>query len=261
MPGLTTIDPYPDHHRPPQIAAEEWALRVRLAAAYRVVDMLGWSEVIMNHISVRVPGPETHFLINPYGLSYDEVTASNLLKIDMHGHKAAPSDYPFNPAGFVIHSAIHAARDDAHAVMHTHTTAGTAVATKAHGLRHDSFYAAQLYGRVAYHDYEGLSIRMGEQERIVASLGDKPCLIMRNHGLLTVGRTVAEAFWQLWRLQRACEAQVMIDAMAGEDTAVSPDLARQNVADADGYSAGAVEDKMLDALVRKAARRDPTYAT
>jgi ribulose-5-phosphate 4-epimerase/fuculose-1-phosphate aldolase len=255
------IDPYPAGHRPFHIAAEEWESRVRLAAAYRVVDMLGWSEVIMNHISVRVPGPETHFLINPYGLGYDEVTASNLLKIDTRGHKVTPSDYPFNPAGFVIHSAIHAARADAHAVMHTHTTAGTAVATKAHGLRHDSFYASQLYGRVAYHDYEGLSVRLGEQERIVASLGDKPCLIMRNHGLLTVGRSIAEAFWQLWRLQRACEAQVMTDALAGDNIPMPHDVMLQNVADADGYSAGAVEDKMLDSLARKAARRDPSYAT
>ena len=255
------IDPYPTTHRPMQISEDEWALRVRLAAAYRVVDMLGWSEVIMNHLSVRVPGPEAHFLINPYGLLYEEVTASNLLKIDTRGRKVVPSEYPFNPAGFVIHAAIHAARADAHAVMHTHSTAGTAVATKAHGLRRDSFYAAQLYGRVAYHDYEGLSIRLGEQDRIVASLGDKPCMIMRNHGLLTVGPSIAAAFWQLWRLQRACEAQVLTDAMGGPNVAVPHDLALQAVADADGYSAHAVEDKMLDALARKAFRRDPSYAT
>jgi ribulose-5-phosphate 4-epimerase/fuculose-1-phosphate aldolase len=254
------IAPYPTHHRPSPVAAAEWELRVRLAAAYRVFDMLGWSEVIMNHISVRVPGPETHFLINPYGLHYEEVTASNLLKIDTDGNKIAPSEFPFNPAGFVIHSAIHGAREDAQAVMHTHTTAGMAVATKAHGLRHESFYAAQLYGRVAYHDYEGVSVRLGERERIVASLGDKPCLIMRNHGLLTVGPSIAHAFWQLWRLQRACEAQVMTDAMAGDNVAMPHALALQSVADADGYSRGDVENQMLDALVRKLTRRDPSYA-
>ena len=254
------IDPYPQHHRPPEIAAEEWALRVRLAACYRVVDLLGWSEVIMNHISVRVPGPEGHFLINPYGLHYEEMTASNLLKIDVHGTKISDSPHPFNPAGFVIHAAIHTSRADAHAVIHTHTTAGTAVATKAHGLRHDSFYAAQLYGRVAYHDYEGLSLRLGEQERIVASLGSKPLMIMRNHGLLAVGGTIAEAFWQLWRLQRACEAQVLTDAMAGENVPVPLEIMARNVTDADSYSAGAVEDKMLDALARKVARRDLSYA-
>jgi ribulose-5-phosphate 4-epimerase/fuculose-1-phosphate aldolase len=254
------IDPYPTHHRPANIGAEEWELRVRLAACYRVVDLLGWSEVIMNHISVRVPGPEGHFLINPYGLHYEEMTASNLLKIDVHGKKISDSPHPFNPAGFVIHAAIHQSRDDAHAVMHTHTTAGTAVATKEHGLRHDSFYAAQLYGRVAYHEYEGLSLRLGEQERIVASLGDKPLMIMRNHGLLAVGKTIAEAFWQLWRLQRACEAQVLTDAMAGANLKVPLEIMHRNVADADGYSAGAVEDKMLDALARKVARKDLSYA-
>jgi ribulose-5-phosphate 4-epimerase/fuculose-1-phosphate aldolase len=254
------IDPYPLEHRPSHIGAEEWALRVRLAACYRVVDLLGWSEVIMNHISVRVPGPEGHFLINPYGLHYEEMTASNLLKIDVQGNKISESPHPFNPAGFVIHAAIHTSRANAHAVIHTHTTAGTAVATKEHGLRHDSFYAAQLYGRVAYHDYEGLSLRLGEQERIVASLGDKPLMIMRNHGLLAVGETIASAFWQLWRLQRACEAQVLTDAMAGPNIPVPLEITRRNVTDADSYSAGAVEDKMLDALVRKVARRDLSYA-
>ncbi len=144
--------------------------------------------------------------------------------------------------------------------MHTHTTAGTAVATKARGLRHDSFYAAQLYGRVAYHEYEGVSVHLGEQERIVASLGDKPCLIMRNHGLLTVGPSIAHAFWQMWRLQRACEAQVMTDAMVGENVPLPHDLLLRNVADADGYSRGDVENKMLDALARKLARVDLSYA-
>jgi ribulose-5-phosphate 4-epimerase/fuculose-1-phosphate aldolase len=254
------IDPYPLRHRPLHIAAAEWDLRVRLAACYRVVDLLGWSEVIMNHISVRVPGPEGHFLINPYGLHYEEVTASNLLKIDVEGRKISDSPHPFNPAGFVIHSAIHMSRGNAHAVMHTHTTAGTAVATKEHGLRHDSFYAAQLHGRVAYHEYEGLSLRLGEQERIVASLGDNPLMIMRNHGLLAVGATIAEAFWHMWRLQRACEAQVMTDAMAGANLPVPAAIMQRNVADADSYSRHDVEGKMLDALARKVARRDLSYA-
>lgn len=253
-------DPYPMDHRPSGIAPEEWALRVRLAACYRVVDMLGWSEVIMNHISLRVPGPEHHFLINPYGLLYDEVNASNLLKIDAEGRRIGPSDHPFNPAGFVIHSAIHMAREDAHAIMHTHTTAGTAVATKQGGLRQDSFYAVQLTGRVAYHEYEGLSVHLDEQERLVASLGDKPLMIMRNHGLMSVGPSVAHAFWHMWRLQRACEAQVMTDAMAGENNPVARQIALRNVEDADGYSRGDVENKMLDALARKVARRDLSYA-
>ena len=254
------IDPYPETHRPDHIPAAEWALRVRLAACYRVVDLLGWSEVIMNHISVRIPGPEAHFLINPYGLHYEEVTASNLLKIDTQGRKQDDSPHPFNPAGFVIHSAIHAARHDAQAIMHTHTTATMAVATKAHGLRHDSFYAAQLTGRVAYHAYEGITLRTEEQARILASLGDKPILMFRNHGPLTVGPTIAHAFWQMWRLQRACEAQVLIDAMQGQDSIVPDDIRLQSVEDADAYSRGHVEDRMLDALARKVARRDLSYA-
>lgn len=254
------IDPYPTAHRPDHIAPEEWDLRLRLAAAYRIVDMLGWSEVIMNHLSVRVPGPEHHFLINPYGLLYEEITASNLLKIDTEGRKITPSDYAFNPAGFVIHAAVHHAHPNAHAIIHTHTTAGQAVANKAHGLRHDSFYSAQLYGRVAYHDYEGLSVHLNEQDRIVASLGDKPCMIMRNHGLLTVGPSIAHAFWHLWRLQRACEAQVATDSMPGDTIPLSHELMLRNVEDADGYSAGDVENKMFDALARKAARRDHSFA-
>ena len=254
------IDPYPSEHRPSDIEPSEWDLRVRLAACYRVVDMLGWSEVIMNHISLRVPGPEHQFLINPYGLLYEEITASNLLKIDHEG-RTVRGEHPFNPAGFVIHSAIHLARDDAHAVMHTHTTAGTAVATKKQGLRLASFYAIQFTGRVAYHEYEGLSVHIDERDRLVASLADKPAMIMRNHGLLTVGPSVAHAFWHMWRLQRACEAQVMTDAMEGEDNPVPREIALRNVEDADGYSRGDVENKMLDALARKVARRDLSYAT
>lgn len=262
MPGNATTDPYPMDHRPAHVAAAaaEWALRLRLAACYRVVDLLGWSEVIMNHISVRVPGPEPTFLINPYGLLYEEVTASNLLRIDAGGRKICGGEHPFSPAGFVIHSAIHLARPDAHAILHTHTTAGTAVATKASGMRHDSFYAVQFTGRVAYHDYEGISVHLDERERVVESLGDKPAMIMRNHGLLTVGPTVAHAFWHMWRMQRACEAQVLTDAMRGDNNPVPREVALRNVEDADGYSRGAVEDKMLDALARKAFRRDPSYA-
>jgi ribulose-5-phosphate 4-epimerase/fuculose-1-phosphate aldolase len=248
-------------HRPAGIAPEEWQHRVQLAACYRVVDLLGWSEVVVNHISLRVPGSDGHFLINPYGLTYDEVTASNLVKIDGEGNKVAPSEFPVNPAGFVIHSAIHQARDDAHAVIHTHTTEGMAVATKEHGLRHDSFYAAQLYGQVAYHDYEGLSVRLGERERLVESLGRKPCLILRNHGLLAVGPTLAIAFFHMWRLQRACETQALTDAMSGANIPVPREVALQNVDDANNFGGdGSVADKFFEGLVRKVNRIDPSYA-
>jgi ribulose-5-phosphate 4-epimerase/fuculose-1-phosphate aldolase len=248
----------PDESR---TAAEvERKLRVKLAACYRVVDHLGWSEIVVNHITLRLPGPEHHFLINPYGLRYDEVTASNLVKIDLEGHKIGDNPYPVNPAGFVIHSAIHQAREDAHCVLHTHSTAGIAVATKEQGLNHNTFYGAQFTGRVAYHDFEGLSLRDGEKPRLVASLGDRKALILRNHGLLTTGRTVAEAFYHMWRLQRACETQVVVDAMSGKDIPVDEAIGRQAAADAEDFGGdGTVADKFFDAMVRKIDRIDPSY--
>ena len=253
---------FPLDHRPAHISVEEWDLRVRLAACYRVVDYLGWSEMVINHITVRVPGPEKHFLINPYGLTYDEVTASNLVKIDVDGNKVEDSPYPVNPAGFVIHSAVHQHSDNAHAIIHTHTTEGVAVATKASGLKYNNFYALQLFDQVAYHDYEGLSIRMGEQPRILKALGNKPCLIFRNHGLLTTGHTIAMAFFHMWRLQRACEIQVLTDAMQGEDITVAPEIAQQNVIDANNFGDdGTVADKFFEGVVRKVQRLDPSYAT
>ncbi len=169
----------------------EWTLRVELAAAYRIADHLGWSELIYTHISLRVPGPEHHFLINPYGLRFDEVTASNLVKIDADGRTVGAGAYKANEAGFVIHSAVHLARADAQCVFHTHTLAGMAVSAQAGGLLPIHMYSHNFYGRVAYHDFEGPSMNLGERERLVASLGSQPALILRNHGLLTVGRTVA----------------------------------------------------------------------
>src|SRR3569832_706712 len=174
--------------RPPGISDEEWRLRIDLAGAFRIYDHLGRSEVIMNHLTVRVTGPEHHFLINPYGLAYDEVTASNLVKVDLEGAIVGHSDWPVNPAGFVIHSAVHAGREDAICVMHTHTTEAQAVSMKANGLNLNSIYASQFVGRIGYHDFEGLSLYEGEKERILANLGTKnTVLIMRNHGVLTIG--------------------------------------------------------------------------
>src|SRR5262249_28401674 len=213
------------------------------------------------HITLRLPGPQHHFLINPYGLRYDEVTATNLVKIDLEGRKIGDNPHPVNPAGFVIHSAIHEAREDARCVLHTHTTAGIAVATKARGLNHNTFYGSQFTGRVGYHDFEGLSLRDGEKPRLVASLGDKKALILRNHGLLTVGRTVAEALYHMWRLQRACESQVASDAMQGDDTPVDLAIGRQAAKDAENFGGdGTVADKLFDAMVRRVDRIDPSYA-
>jgi ribulose-5-phosphate 4-epimerase/fuculose-1-phosphate aldolase len=210
--------------RPAHIAPEEWSLRLELAACYRLFDHLGWAESIYNHITLRVPtsdGAPEIFLINPYGLHYCEVTASNLIAIDAAGRKVSDSPWPVNPAGFVIHSAVHRARPDAHCVMHTHTTAGMAVACKEGGLRSDNFYSAALHGNVAYHDFEGVTTGTGEQPRLVASLGETcEVLILRNHGLLTVGPHVPGAFGRMWSVQRACEVQMASDAMAGPNRPV-----------------------------------------
>ena len=187
-------------------------LRVRLAAAYRIADHLGWSELIYTHISLRVPGPEHHFLINPYGLRFDEVTASNLVKIDADGKNVGASAYKANEAGFVIHGAVHMARDDAQCVFHTHTLAGMAVSAQDCGLLPVHMYSHNFYGKVGYHEFEGPAMNLGERERLVASLGQHPVLILRNHGLLTVGRTVPEAFLLMWRLERACQIQLAAQA-------------------------------------------------
>lgn len=206
---------------PAGMEPQEWALRLELAACYRIFHHLGWTESIYNHISVRLPGEAHHYLINPFGLLYSEVTASNLIRIDLEGHPVHPTPHSVNVAGFVIHSAIHRHRADAQCVMHTHTTAGMAVACKAHGLRADNFNSAQLHGRVAYHEFEGITTDLGEQERIVSSLGDKEVLILRNHGLLVAGPHIPHAFATMWCLQRACEVQVLTDSMAGPNAPVA----------------------------------------
>jgi ribulose-5-phosphate 4-epimerase/fuculose-1-phosphate aldolase len=203
---------------PARIDAQEWALRLELAACYRLFDWLGWAESIYNHITVRVSGDA--FLINPYGLHYAEVTAANLVKIDADGRVMDDTPFPVNPAGFVIHSAIHRARPDAHCVMHTHTTAGMAVACKAGGLRSDNFYSAALHGQVAYHAFEGITTQADEQPRLLASMGECDVLILRNHGLLTAGPHVPGAFGRMWSVQRACEVQAASDAMAGPNLPV-----------------------------------------
>src|SRR5205085_8830175 len=191
---------------------DEWQARIQLAACYRVFDMLGWTEMIYNHITVRLPesvtGGQKQFLINPFGLHYSEVTAGNLLKIDVQGNKLDDNPWPVNPAGFTVHSAIHENIADAHCVMHTHTTAGLAVACTEGGLAQNNFYSAQLHDMVAYHDFEGITIHAEEAPRLLASMGSKPLMILRNHGLLAAGPTLPLAFVNLWTLQRACDVQV-----------------------------------------------------
>ncbi|MFT5137604.1 MAG: ribulose-5-phosphate 4-epimerase/fuculose-1-phosphate aldolase [Arenicella sp.] len=194
---------------------QEKDLRTELAACYRIFDYMGWSELIYNHITVKVPGSEEHFLINPYGLHYTEVTASNLVKVDIAGNIVEPSDYPVNPAGMLIHSTIHAARDDAHCIGHTHTDAGMTVACQQDGLRIDNFYSVLLYKKVAYHDFQGLTVDNSEKVDLLKSLGDKNMLILRSHGLLTCGRSISEMFFNMVSLQRSCEIQVSVD-MSGK---------------------------------------------
>ena len=189
---------------------EEWQARLDLAACYRVFHLLGWTELIYNHISLRVPGPgpEKQFLINPFGLHYSEVKASNLLKVDLQGRVLGRSEHGVNAAGFAPHSALHANVANAHCVMHTHTTSGMAVAGSTSGLSISNFYAAQLGGRIAYHDFEGITVHGDEGARLVQHIGDKPAVILRNHGLLAWGPSIASTFYTLWILQRACDVQV-----------------------------------------------------
>ncbi|NBQ86785.1 MAG: class II aldolase/adducin family protein [Betaproteobacteria bacterium] len=202
---------------------DEWQARRELAACYRLFDHLGWAEAIFNHITLRVPGEgsEPCYLINPFGLHYSEVTAANLVKVNLRGEIVGDASYPVNRAGYVIHGAIHAARSDAHCVMHVHTTAGSAVACKASGLRHDNFYSAMMWGQIGYHDFEGVTTSLDEQPRLVTSLGAHPWLILRNHGILAVGSNLPEAFQRLWMLQRACEIQLASDAGQGPNIAIA----------------------------------------
>ncbi|MFJ3487470.1 class II aldolase/adducin family protein [Pseudomonas sp. NPDC090202] len=191
---------------------QEWQLRQELAACYRLIAHFRMTDLIFTHISLRIPGPEHHFLINPYGLMFEEITASNLVKIDLDGNKVEASHYPVNPAGFVIHSAIHSAREDAQCVLHTHTKAGCAVAAQEAGLLPVNQISMEFYGRVGYHDYEGIALDFSEQQRLVADLGDSSVMILRNHGLLAVGDSVKQAFLRMYYLEKACEIQIAAQA-------------------------------------------------
>jgi ribulose-5-phosphate 4-epimerase/fuculose-1-phosphate aldolase len=200
--------------QPPRtdVSAEEWSVRVDLAAAYRLVALFGWDDLVYTHITVRVPGPDQHFLINPYGMLFDEITASNLVKIDLEGNKVGQSPSPINPAGFTIHSAIHAARHDIQCVLHTHTLDGVAVSAQEKGVLPISQSSIFVLNSLAYHEYEGLALREAEKPRLVNDLGTKSFLMLRNHGLLTVGRNVAEAFRNMYIFQRTCAVQVRAQA-------------------------------------------------
>ncbi len=245
--------------RPAGIEEAEWAARVELAATYRIFDFLGWTELIYNHISLRVPGPQRHFLINPFGLHYSEVTASNLVKIDLDGNLLGASEWPINPAGFTPHATLHRGIERAHCVMHTHTTAGMAVACSQGGLSMSNFYSAQLHGKLAYHDFEGITVHADEGPRMLASIGDRQAVILRNHGLLAWGESLPRTLAILWLMQRACEIQLATLSM-GPPLMVSEDVQRKCTADSLQFSPrfGAGQN-MFDYLVRRIERIDPSY--
>jgi ribulose-5-phosphate 4-epimerase/fuculose-1-phosphate aldolase len=244
---------------------DEWLARVELAACYRIFDLLGWTEMIYNHITVRlttsVSGEQKQFLINPFGLHYSEVTASNLVKIDTLGKKLdANNPHPVNPAGFTVHSAIHQHIGGAHCVMHTHTTTGLAVACTEGGLAQNNFYSAQLHDLVAYHDFEGITVHAEEAPRLLKDMGNKPLLILRNHGLLAWAQTLPLALVRLWTLQRACDIQC-VQASLGNAIAVSESVARKTTHDSFQFDAkfGAGQD-VFDALKRRVDKINPGYA-
>jgi ribulose-5-phosphate 4-epimerase/fuculose-1-phosphate aldolase len=238
---------------PKTCSLEEWQLRLQLAACYRVFDHKGWSEEIFNHITVEVPGPEKQYLINPFGLTYAEVTASNLVKIDLAGNPAHPTEYAVNRAGFIIHSAIHAARHDAQCVMHTHNSYGLAVACKEGGLALDNFYAAFLHDKLAYHDFEGVTVHQGEQQRMVRNLDGKTCLVLRNHGLLVADQTIASAYFWMYTLQRACEIQVLSGAIPGRNIPLTAEACAVSARDATKTDPQSnLYNKVFEAAARRA---------
>lgn len=239
----------------------EWKLRCELAAAFRLAAHYGWDDLIFTHMSVRVPGPEHHFLINPYNLMFEEVTASSLIKIGLDGKPVEQTPYLANPAGFTIHSALHAAREDANCVIHLHTTAGQAVSAMAEGLMPLTQTAMLVRWDTAYHEYEGVATDLAERERLVEHMGEKHVLILRNHGTLTVGRSVGDAFLRMYLLERACAAQVMAHSAGPQGLYTPPQGAPEKVAgQATGDNVAMLAQLLAwPALVRKLDRMDPSY--
>jgi ribulose-5-phosphate 4-epimerase/fuculose-1-phosphate aldolase len=242
-----------------KVSDEEWAVREDLAATYRLVAMHGWDDMIFTHISARVPGPEHHFLINPYGLLFDEITASSLVKIDVEGNKIVESPFPVNAAGFTIHSALHMHREDAGCVIHLHTTDGVAVSAQKDGLLPLDQHAMMIAGELAYHDYEGVALDLDERDRLVHDIGDKNAMMLRNHGTLALGKNCADAFMRMFWLERACSMQVR--ALAG---GVTPNWPNQGVPEKAAMQGQAAFNGMVGALAwpalrRKCDRVDPSY--
>lgn len=241
------------------VSAEEWQVRVDLAAAYRLVAEYGWDDLVFTHISARVPGPEHHFLINPYGMMFEEITASSFVKVDLEGRIVMESDYHINPAGFTIHSAVHAAREDALCVMHLHTDCGIAVSAQEKGLLPISQQSLFVLASLGYHDYEGLALNDEEKPRLVADLGNKTFLILRNHGLLTVGRTVADAFLSMFLLERACRIQILAQSGGGTLIPIPSSILAQIPAQEAVVTKGGPGRLVWPGLLRKLDRMNANY--
>jgi ribulose-5-phosphate 4-epimerase/fuculose-1-phosphate aldolase len=242
-----------------QVSEAEWQVRVNLAAAYRLVAYYGWDDLIFTHLSARVPGPEHHFLINPYGLMFDEITASSLVKINLEGEIVFASPYFINPAGFTIHSAVHAAREDALCVIHLHTDNGIAVSAQKDGLLPVSQQSLFALASLAYHEYEGLALNEDEKSRLVADLGSKTNMILRNHGLLTVGKTPAEAFLAMFVLESACRIQILTQSGGGGLLLVSQSTIDTVAGQLSAVTVGQGAQLAWPGLLRKLDRIDPTY--
>lgn len=241
------------------VSAEEWQLRVDLAACYRLVALYGWSDLVFTHISARIPGPEHHFLINPYGLMFDEITASSLVKVDQQCNKIIDSPYPVNPAGFVIHSAVHAAREDIQCVLHTHTKAGIAVSAQKNGVLPISQQSTFVLASLAYHDYEGVAFRDDEKPRLQADMGNANFLMLRNHGLLTCGKTIADAFLSMYTFENTCQIQIAAQSGGGELTQVNPKIV-EGVGQAMKVQTGGLGGQFVwPSLIRKLDRIDDSY--
>ena len=244
-----------------QVSAAEWEQRTHLAACYRLVAHYGWDDLIFTHISARVPATDHHFLINPYGMLFDEITASSLVKIDLQGTKVIDSEYDINPAGFVIHSAIHSAREDAHCVLHVHSVNGVAVSAQPGGLLPISQHSICVLGSLAYHDYEGIALHDDEKPRLVRDLGDKRLLMLRNHGLLSVGRTVAEAFMYMYMLETSCMIQLRAQTSMNPLISLPAPIVERGDAQFSQVLRGTGGGLAWPALLRKLDRVDPTYAS
>ena len=242
-----------------QVSDEEWQVRVDLAACYRLIALYGWDDLIFTHISACVPGADEHFLINAYGLLFEEMTASSLIKVDLDGNKIIDSPYPVNPAGFTIHSAVHAARDDVGCVLHTHTRAGIAVSAQKEGLLPLSQISLIALASVGYHDYEGIALNEEEKPRLVADLGENKLLILRNHGLLAVGASIPDAFFAMYALETACQTQIMAQSSGAQLTQISPQILAGIMAQAEQVTKGLGGDLAWPGLLRKLDRIDSSF--